>query len=87
MNVAKLKSRPKHLYNFTGLSVEQFKMLCEAVEQEHLERQGSRERRRAPGGGRKAKLRLESRVLVVLVYYRLYVTQIWGTCLTWTTAT
>ena len=26
MNVEKLKRRPKHLHNFTGLTVEQFEM-------------------------------------------------------------
>jgi len=75
MNVAKLKSRAKHLYNFTGLSVAQFEMLCEAVEKLRQEREELRERRRALEGGRKAKLSLESRVLVVLLYYRLYLTQ------------
>lgn len=75
MNVAKLKRRPKHLHNFTGLTVAQFEMLCEAVEQGRLEQRRSGQRQRAVGGGRKAKLNLEQQVLLALLYYRLYVTQ------------
>ena len=75
MNVAKLKRRPKHLHNFTGLTVAQFEMLCKAVEQGRLEQWRSGQRQRAVGGGRKAKLNLEQQVLLALLYYRLYVTQ------------
>ena len=76
MNVAKLKRRPKHLHNFTGLTVDQFEMLCEAVAEARAKRGVEREgRQRALGGGRKAKLVLEEQVLVGLMYYRLYVTQ------------
>ena len=76
MNVAKLKRRPKHLHNFTGLTVDQFEALCAAVTEERAKRGGEGEgRERAPGGGRKAKLSLERQALVVLMYYRLYVTQ------------
>lgn len=77
MNVGKLKRRPKHLHNFTGLTVEQFEMLCVAVAEARAKRDIEREgRQRAVGGGRKAKLSLERQLLVVLMYYRLYVTQI-----------
>ena len=78
MRVKKLKRRPKHLYNFTGLSVAQFEMLHEALQSLQMQKRmtGSKKRQRAPGGGRKAKLGLEEQLLVVLMYYRLYITQI-----------
>ncbi len=77
MNVEKLKRRPKHLHNFTGLTVEQFEALCAAVAEARAKRsEEGKGRQRAVGGGRKAKLSLERQLLVVLMYYRLYVTQI-----------
>ena len=76
MQVMKLKRRPKHFYNFTGLSVIQFEALYQAVQEAQAQRPGLKQRQRAPGGGRKAKLGLEAQLLVVLIYYRLYVTQI-----------
>ena len=75
MNVAKLKRCPKHLHNFTGLTVAQFEMLCEAVAEVRAKRGLEQGRQRAAGGGRKAKLSVERQVLVILMYYRLYVTQ------------
>lgn len=78
MNSRALKKRPKHLQNFTGLTVEQYEMLCEAVTIKLNEEKKSvrRDRQRAVGGGRKADLSVEDQVLVVLMYYRLYITQI-----------
>lgn len=78
MKATRLKRKSKHLYNFTGLRVEQFDDLVSAVEKE-LEaekRVNGKERKRAIGGGRKANLGIEDQVLVILMYYRLYLTQI-----------
>lgn len=75
MKASSLKKKPKHLYNFTGLTVEQFDQLCSAIELAFSE-QAPKARKRAIGGGRKAELSLENQVLVILIYYRLYVTQI-----------
>jgi hypothetical protein len=57
--------------------VEQFEQLCEAIKHRLTEQNGtaSSARQRAPGGGRKAELSIEEQVLVVLMYYRLYLTQ------------
>jgi hypothetical protein len=77
MKAAQLKKRPRHFQNFTGLSVEQFERLVGAVEAEAVrscEEVGAR--RRAVGGGRKAKLGVEDQLLATLMYYRLYLTQL-----------
>ena len=78
MRASQLKKKPKHFHNFTGLSVKQFDELCAAIEvAERASRIAeTKPRKRAVGGGRKANLSLEDQVLVVLMYYRLYVTQI-----------
>lgn len=77
MKASRLKRKSKHLYNFTGLSVEQFDLLGEAVGVRITEqKEQEKPRQRATGGGRKAALSVEDQVLVVLMYYRLYLTQI-----------
>lgn len=78
----RLRRKPKQFHNFSGLKVEQFDRLVEAVTQEQQRRRENddmsraSERQRAVGGGRKTKLELEDQVLVILIYYRLYVTQL-----------
>lgn len=78
MRVDQLKKRPKHFQNFTGLSVEEFGEVVEAVKAEigKTKEELSSTRRRAVGGGRKPSLEIEEQVLVLLMYYRLYVTQL-----------
>ena len=77
MKAAQLKRRPGHLQNFTGLSVEQFEKLVEALRAEVSRSQGlAKPRQRAVGGGQKTKLELEDQVVVTLMYYRLYLTQV-----------
>ena len=78
MRVKRLKKRPKHFQNFTGLSIKEFDELVEGI-RSHIESERekpSRTRQRAIGGGRKAALELEDQVMVLLMYYRLYVTQL-----------
>ena len=78
MKAKTLKKKSKHLQNFTGLTVKQYESLCKAVEVKLGEKKEAviSKRKRAVGGGRKADLSVEDQVLVVLMYYRLYVTQI-----------
>ena len=82
LSAARLRKRPKHFHNFSGLSVEQFDTLVAAVAEAQSEQQANdelrqaKQRQRAPGGGRLPKLGLENQVLVVLIYYRLYITQL-----------
>ncbi len=77
MRAAQLKQRPRHLQNFTGLSVVQFEELVAALGAEFSHGQvAAKPRQRAVGGGRKAKLALEDQLVVTLMYYRLYLTQV-----------
>lgn len=77
LSVIRLRRKPKHFMNFTGLTPEQFDALLEAVRPEYevqeRARKGGKGRRRGIGGGRKFKLALAQRRLMSLVYYRLYV--------------
>ncbi len=63
----------------TGLTVEEFdKLLAElevAWKEARQKRQQRQRRRRRPGAGRKRKLALADRLLVMRIYYRTYVTQ------------
>ena len=80
INVERLKKKPRHFHNFTGLTPEQFDELYARVEKAfgllERERLGRKERRRNIGGGRKYQLALKERLLVTLMYYRLYTTQV-----------
>jgi hypothetical protein len=77
---SQLKQNPDVFRKLTGVSVEKFKEiyhqlipLYEAYEQKRLIR-GNRQR--AVGGGNKFKLELADRLLMLLFYYRLYVTHV-----------
>jgi DDE superfamily endonuclease/Helix-turn-helix of DDE superfamily endonuclease len=79
LSVKKLRRKPKHFHNFTGLTPEQFdqlllvlKPLYEQAEQERLENPN---RLRARGAGRNFNLELPERLLMSLMYFRLYITQ------------
>ena len=82
LSAQRLRKKPRQFHNFTGLKVEQFDRLVAAVTQEQQGRRENEfwsqasERQRALGGGRRSKLDLENQVLVILIYYRLYVTQL-----------
>lgn len=77
---ARLVAKPQQVLRFTGLTVEQFTRLArrlaslwEAAEQRRLARP---DRQRAIGAGRQYTLaRIEDKLLVVLVFYRLYLTE------------
>ena len=73
-----LKQRPELFRRLTGISVGKFyeiyhqlQPLHEVYEQKRLSRN---DRQRAIGGGNKFKLELEDRLLMLLMYYRLYAT-------------
>ena len=79
LTVNKLRRKPKHFHNFTGLTPQHFDELLAAVqplyeraEQERLE---TPNRLRARGAGRRFNLKLPERLLMSLMYFRLYVTQ------------
>jgi hypothetical protein len=73
-----LSRRPTIFRSFTGLEVAEFDVLYKIVESEYpafeIKRLSKRKRERAVGAGRDFKLSLKNRVLMLLVYYRLYIT-------------
>jgi hypothetical protein len=79
ITVARLRKKPRHLASFTGLSVEQFETLLCALaplyEARERERKSRPSRRRAIGGGHPFRLALPERLLMTLMYLRLYVTE------------
>ncbi len=79
LTAQRLRKKPRHFHNFTGLTPEQFAMLLVdltvAYEQAEAKRIAEMQRQRAAGGGRKAHLSLAEKLLVTLMYLRLYLTQ------------
>lgn len=74
----RLRRNPDTFRRLTGISPEDFdqvladlRPLYEEAERERLDRP---DRERAIGGGRNFKLALEDRLLMLLMYYRLYIT-------------
>ena len=72
----KLQRKPKQFQSFTGVTAAQFTEILNALrpvyselEKKRLHRPG---RKRKIGGGRKFTLSLEDRLLVTLMYFRLY---------------
>jgi hypothetical protein len=79
LTYAKLVKTPGKFQRFTGLTVEEFNQLAEAVERvwkaSERTRLISRTRQRVVGGGGQYKLEtFKDKLLVPLMYYRLYVT-------------
>jgi DDE superfamily endonuclease/Helix-turn-helix of DDE superfamily endonuclease len=78
-NYDKLRRKPSFFRMLTGLSAGAFDTLVAELEPVWLARKAKRSarrpRQRKPGAGRKAKLLLNDRVLLTLLYYRTYVTQ------------
>lgn len=77
LTVTKLQRKPKKFHTFTGLTPEQFETLLKELEpvyQEHLRCPDST-RSRAPGAGRPFTLAVAERLLMTLMYWRLYLTQ------------
>jgi hypothetical protein len=66
--------------SFTGLSVQQFDDVYQKIEKKYANHETNRllihdkDRKRAVGAGRRFKLVVKNRIIVVLVYYRLYIT-------------
>lgn len=77
----RLSRKPLLFKSFTGLSVKQFDDIFKEIESRYdkyeIKRLSSRKERRserAVGAGRHFKLLVKDRVIMVLVYYRLYIT-------------
>jgi hypothetical protein len=78
LSYEKLARKPKVFRTFTGLTVEQGNVLYTKIEQQYpkqeRKRLGSKKRKRAIGAGRKFKRSVRDRMLMALMYYRLYIT-------------
>jgi hypothetical protein len=74
----RLSRKPRLFKSFTGLSVQQFDDIFKIIEPKYpkheIKRLFSIKRERDIGGGRRFKLLVKDRVIMVLVYYRLYIT-------------
>jgi len=80
----KLKNKPALFLSTTGIRRERFEQLLPAFEKAYLELEAKRksrvvktgeERQRQAGGGAQFSTELAERLLMLLIYYRLYVTQ------------
>ena len=81
----RLSKKPLLFKSFTGLSVQQFDDVFKVIESKYakhetkrLSSRKERRRDRAVGAGRRFKFVIKNRVIMVLVYYRLYITYIDG---------
>jgi hypothetical protein len=78
MSYARLSRRPLLFKSFTGLAVSEFDVIAKEIESKYDEherkRLSNRKRERDIGAGRPFKLKAKERFLMLLVYYRLYIT-------------
>jgi DDE superfamily endonuclease/Helix-turn-helix of DDE superfamily endonuclease len=79
LSYERLSRKPRLFKSFTGLSVKQFDDIYKEIESKYekyeIKRLSSRRNReRDIGGGRRFKLVIKDRIVMVLVYYRLYIT-------------
>ena len=77
MTYEKLQRKPKHFQAFTGVTVAQFEEILKVLRPVYAELEKERlirpDRKRKIGGGRNFTLGLEDRLMVTLMYFRLYV--------------
>jgi IS5 family transposase len=79
LNYAHLSKKPRQFRSFTGLEVGEFDSIYREIESRYEEYEIKRlsrkkKRERNVGAGRPFKLKLKDRLLMLLVYYRLYTT-------------
>ena len=76
MSYARLSRRPLSFKSFTGLEITEFDIISKEIESKYYEHERKRlsNRKRKRDVGRPFKLKLRERLLMFLVYYRLYIT-------------
>jgi len=79
LSYERLSRKPRLFKSFTGLSVQQFDDIYKEIESKYPKHEMKRlsykrNRERDIGAGRHFKLDIKDRVILVLVYYRLYIT-------------
>jgi hypothetical protein len=74
----KLSRKPRMFHTFTGLTSKEFDKIYAQLEQQYPQYEQKRltrkKRKRTIGAGRPFKLHLKERTLMLLMYYRLYIT-------------
>lgn len=75
----KLAKKPRAFQSFTGVSVQQFDFLSSEIKKEYRITEqkrllSGRKRERKIGAGRRFSLPLKDRLVMLLVYYRMYIT-------------
>jgi hypothetical protein len=78
MSYARIFKKPLLFSSFTGLTISEFDAIYVDIESRYNEyeskRLSKRNRQRDVGAGRPFKLKVRERFVVLLVYYRLYIT-------------
>ena len=78
MSYRRLSKKPLLFRSFAGLTIPEFDQISRKIESKYEEyerrRLSKRRRKRDIGAGRLFKLKTRERLLMLLVYYRLYIT-------------
>ena len=78
LNYSRLSKKPLLFRSFTGLELSEFDSICKQVESKYpqyeIKRLSQKERTRNVGAGNHFKLQVRDRFLMLLVYYKLYIT-------------
>ena len=80
LNYSRLSKKPLLFRSFTGLELSEFDSICKQVESQYPEYELKRlskqkeKRTRSIGAGRRFKHSVRDRLLMLLVYYKLYIT-------------
>ena len=74
----KISKKTKNIPIFTGITIQQFNVIIRDVKKRHSGTEKSRlskkERKRKIGAGRKFDHSVENRMVMLLAYYRMYIT-------------
>jgi len=79
LSYERLSKKPLLFKSFTGLTIKEFDDICDKeitkrYDKHEIQRLSKRKRERKFGAGRHFKLDVKNRFLMLLVYYRLYIT-------------
>ena len=78
LNYSRLSKKPLLFRSFTGLELSEFDSICKQVESKYpqyeIKRLSQKKRTRNVGAGNHFKLQVRDRFLMLLVYYKLYIT-------------
>ena len=76
MSYARLSRKPLLFRSFTGLEIAEFDIISKEIESKYYEHERKRRKGKRDVGaaGRPFKLKVKERFVMLLVYYRLYIT-------------